>query len=205
MTGGSADIDASSVHALTFTGKAAVTIPAGSSIISNAFNLSTAVGQELTVSLYLAKGQTGNNTTAQDKSHASTSLGPGDQTSEATIRNGNSAPHWYYVTEIQGQEPSSASSLICVGDGITDGTGSDMNGNNRWTDDLFRRMQNNLATKDVVVLNAGIGDNHLVTQAALLGLCPLTDVQHTCVEICLVLRQHATTQCCILNPHKYTS
>lgn len=160
---GSADIDAGSVRALTFTGKTSVTIPAGSTIISDAFNLSTAVGQELTVSLYLAKGQPGKNLTAHDKSHTSTFFGPGDQTSEATIHNGSSAPHWYYVTEIQRQEPSGASALICVGDSITDGTGSDMNGNNRWTDDLFRRMQNSPDTKDVAVLNAGIGGNHLVT------------------------------------------
>lgn len=160
---GNADIDAANVHALTFSGKPAVIIPVSSTIVSDAFNLSTGVGQELTVSLYLAKGQAGKNITAHDKSHTSSFFGPGDQTTEATIRDGSSAPHWYYVTEIQGRQLSSASALICVGDSITDGTGSDMNGNNRWTDDLFRRMQNNTGTKDIAVLNAGIGGNHLVT------------------------------------------
>jgi lysophospholipase L1-like esterase len=38
-----------------------------------------------------------------------------------------------------------------------------MNGNLRWVDDLFRRMQQSPETKNIAVLNAGIGGNHLNT------------------------------------------
>ena len=82
---------------------------------------------------------------------------------KATVNRGTSVTHWYYVTEVQGQEPNTYGALICVGDSITDGTGSTMNGNNRWVDDLFRRTQETPDTKNIAVLNAGIGGNHLVT------------------------------------------
>lgn len=159
---GSANIDTSTSHSLSFSGKASVTIAAGGTALSDAFNLTTTVGQELGVSLYLANGQSGANITTHDKSHTSTLFAPGDQTSKAALSGSSSAPHWYFVTEVQGRE-AAASALICVGDSITDGTGSDMNANNRWADDLFVRMQANSATKNIAVLNAGIGGNHLVS------------------------------------------
>ncbi|KKO97649.1 GDSL-like Lipase/Acylhydrolase [Trichoderma harzianum] len=89
--------------------------------------------------------------------------GFGDQTANQHINGGSSVTHWYYVTEVQGQLPATSSALICIGDSITDGTGSTTNGNDRWVDDLFRRTQAAPATKNIAVLNAGIGGNHLVT------------------------------------------
>lgn len=160
---GSAGIDTSSLHSLTYGGKASVTIPAGGTVLSDAVNLSTNVGQELSVSLYLAQGQQGKDTTSHDVAHTTSWLGNGDQTKQATIARGTSVTHWYYVTEVQGQIPTSDGALICIGDSITDGTGSTTNGNNRWVDDLFKRTQANAATKNIAILNAGIGGNHLVT------------------------------------------
>lgn len=132
-------------------------------MLSAPINLTTGVYQELTVSMYLAKGQIGKNTTAHDKAHATTWLAPGDQTTTKSLRQGTPTNEWFYLAEIQGQLPGTSSALICVGDSITDGTGSGNNANNRWVDDLFRRMQGISATSNIAVLNAGIGGNHLVT------------------------------------------
>ncbi|KAL6837397.1 SGNH hydrolase-type esterase domain-containing protein [Trichoderma camerunense] len=162
-TAGSDSIDASSLQELTYSGASSIVIPAGGTVLSDPINLSTGTQQHLSVSLYLAKGQIGTNTTSHDVSHTTTWLGFGDQTANQHINGGSSVTHWYYVTEVQGQLPATSSALICIGDSITDGTGSTTNGNDRWVDDLFRRTQVAPATKNIAVLNAGIGGNHLVT------------------------------------------
>ncbi|KAJ3497027.1 hypothetical protein NLG97_g2211 [Lecanicillium saksenae] len=151
------------MYQLTFGGQTRITIPAGGDVVSDPVSLTTSVHQELTVSLYLAKGQIGKNTTAHDKAHTTTWVAAGDQTTHASLSKGTPTTHWYYLAEIQGQLPSTSTALICVGDSITDGTGSGNNDNNRWVDELFRRMQSNPETNNIAVLNAGIGSNHLIT------------------------------------------
>jgi lysophospholipase L1-like esterase len=52
--------------------------------------------------------------------------------------------------------------VIALGDSITDGHGATTNGNDRWTDVLARRLQANPSTRNIAVLNQGIGGNHLL-------------------------------------------
>jgi lysophospholipase L1-like esterase len=48
--------------------------------------------------------------------------------------------------------------IACLGDSITDGTGSTLNGDDRWPDILARRLR---ASGNVAVVNAGIGGNRI--------------------------------------------
>jgi lysophospholipase L1-like esterase len=48
--------------------------------------------------------------------------------------------------------------MAILGDSLTDGRGTTTNGNDRWPDDLARRLQSSGMSK-VAVLNAGIGGN----------------------------------------------
>src|SRR5207237_9584570 len=48
---------------------------------------------------------------------------------------------------------------IALADPLTPGRGSGQNRNERWTDNLARRLQLDPRTRDVAVLNAGIGGN----------------------------------------------
>jgi lysophospholipase L1-like esterase len=54
-------------------------------------------------------------------------------------------------------------SIVALGDSITDGHGATSNGNDRWTDVLARRLQAAPPLRNVGVLNEGIGGNHLLT------------------------------------------
>ena len=49
--------------------------------------------------------------------------------------------------------------VVVLGDSIADGRGSTTNGNDRWPDDLARRLQANAPTAGVAVMNQGIGGN----------------------------------------------
>jgi lysophospholipase L1-like esterase len=50
--------------------------------------------------------------------------------------------------------------IVCFGDSITDGTGSTLNGDDRWPDVLARRLRAAYGTRFAVV-NAGIGGNRI--------------------------------------------
>jgi lysophospholipase L1-like esterase len=53
----------------------------------------------------------------------------------------------------------SAAAIAVLGNSITDGRGSGTNKQNRWPDELARRLQENTDTRKVAVLNQGIGGN----------------------------------------------
>ncbi|MBV9436412.1 MAG: SGNH/GDSL hydrolase family protein, partial [Acidobacteria bacterium] len=57
---------------------------------------------------------------------------------------------------------SGARSVVTLGDSITDGHGATTNGNDRWPDVLAERLRSNARTRDVGVLNHGIGGNRLL-------------------------------------------
>jgi len=73
--------------------------------------------------------------------------------------------HWYIIHAIDVMAPDSSSALVILGNSITDGRGSGTNKQNRWTDELARRFQANIATQHVGVLNKGLGGN------CVLGTC----------------------------------
>jgi len=52
-----------------------------------------------------------------------------------------------------------AAAVVALGNSITDGRGSGTDRNDRWPDDLARRLQTDRRTARVAVLNAGIGGN----------------------------------------------
>ena len=49
-----------------------------------------------------------------------------------------------------------------MGDSITDGRGSDTDGNDRWPDLVLRKMQNNAATRSISVVNQAAGGNRVL-------------------------------------------
>ena len=69
---------------------------------------------------------------------------------------------WYYISGVDVMASASASSVVAIGDSITDGRGTDTNKNNRWTDVFAARLQANPPTANVGVINQGIGATNLV-------------------------------------------
>jgi len=67
--------------------------------------------------------------------------------------------HWYTISSID-VKPLRKSAAICViGDSITDGRGTTTNGQNRWTDQLSRSLLQDKKTRNLSVLNFGLGGN----------------------------------------------
>jgi lysophospholipase L1-like esterase len=59
--------------------------------------------------------------------------------------------------------PADAAAIVAFGDSITDGHAAVTDGNTRWPDYLAARLQANPSTRNLSVVNEGIGGNHLLT------------------------------------------
>jgi lysophospholipase L1-like esterase len=68
-----------------------------------------------------------------------------------------STASWYFLDALDVRAPG-AKAIVALGDSITDGTASTMNGDDRWPDVLTRRLEQQYGARFAVV-NAGIGGN----------------------------------------------
>jgi lysophospholipase L1-like esterase len=91
-------------------------------------------------------------------------LASGDMAGAANLTVAASTEHWYYITGIDVMADAASAAVVTLGDSITDGRGSTTDMNNRWPDDLSRRLQAGAAAMNkVAVLNQGIGGNAVLT------------------------------------------
>lgn len=67
---------------------------------------------------------------------------------------------WFFLTGVEVMAPEDTFTVAAFGDSITDGTGSTMNGDDRWPDFLSRRLHAIHGSR-VSVVNAGIGGNQV--------------------------------------------
>ncbi len=77
----------------------------------------------------------------------------------ATLTGAATTQHGYVLTGIDTVTDESPGAVVVLGDSITDGRGSTTDGNDRWTDDLARRMFANSASARTAIINEGIGGN----------------------------------------------
>ena len=157
-------------RALTFERRSTVTIAPGGSAWSDPLALSflravaapALEGRKLAVSFHVA-GESGPMTWHAKALTTSYVTSPGSGSkgmdeSEASFR--SSTTSWYFLDAVDMKVPSGARVIVAFGDSITDGTGSTLNGDDRWPDVLSRRLH--LAHGDnAVVVNAGIGGNRV--------------------------------------------
>jgi len=69
---------------------------------------------------------------------------------------------WYYLSGLLVRSSAAAGTVVAIGDSITDGVQSTIGGDNRWPNDLARRLDQ-LAGPTMAVTDAGIGGNRVLT------------------------------------------
>jgi lysophospholipase L1-like esterase len=156
---------------VTFGGKSQVTITPGESAWSDAIALpfiksaanSELAGRKLAVSFHIA-GESGPMTWHAKAMQTSylTMPGAGSQggdESEAAFP--LSSTSWYFLDALEMKAPAGAYAVLALGDSITDGTLSTLNGDDRWPDVLARRLRAVYGDR-VSVVNAGIGGNQVI-------------------------------------------
>lgn len=157
--GGSA-LKSESDKTLTFNNQPSVTIPPGALMVSDPLNFVLAPLSDLTITIHLNSAP--DSITTHPGSRETSYLQSGDLVSAADLPAAAHTDHWYFLNGVDVLAPSAGAAIVTLGDSITDGRGSTTNGNDRWPDDLARRLQADKHTKDISVLNHGIGGNRLL-------------------------------------------
>jgi len=155
-SGGTGTIDPAAEKTLTFRGAPAVVIPAGEVVWSDPFDYHLPALTNLAISIYF-----GNISATTINGH------PGSRTtsfiiasnvvSSASMAGAATTQHWYIITGVDALVDTASHAVVTLGDSITDGRGSDTDGNDRWPDDFAARLLANPATTNVAVINMGIG------------------------------------------------
>ena len=154
---GGSTIKTNSDQALTFQGKPSVAIPAGESVLSDAFYFDLAPLSDLAVTIHF--GGTSGDVTGHPGSRSTSYLQAGDSVLAADLPAAARTQHWYIFTGIDVEAENSSAAIVTLGDSITDGRSSGTDKNDRWPDDLARRLQAATNTANLAVLNEGIGGN----------------------------------------------
>lgn len=168
-----------SSRALTFSGRSSVTVPARRMVRSDPVRLAlpTRPTRNLAISLYVrgASGPMTWHAAAFTTSYVS-SPGSGDHTRDTTDE---AFPHattsWFFISGLEVQRRNTAT-VVALGDSITDGFYSTINGNDRWPDLLQRRLLRRGARPRLLsVVNGGIAGNMITRIGRLPGGCTPCD------------------------------
>jgi hypothetical protein len=161
--GGAELVDGSARHA-TFDGGRTVAVPAGEDVVSDPVELDAVAGRPLAVSLFLTALP---DTLTQHSVALQTSYlsGQGDATESGAGAFPGELGSWAVLTGLDVFTDDPVNALVAVGDSITDGVGSAVDVDERWTDALARRLTDPAVAAPgaaMVVLNAGISRNRLL-------------------------------------------
>ncbi|WP_407674636.1 SGNH/GDSL hydrolase family protein [Novosphingobium terrae] len=157
---GSAAIDPASLIALRFDGQAGVTIPAGAEYLSDPVALPIRAFDDLAITLHYAQDPQGQ--TSHPGSRATSWLLAGDHLGDADLAGAKTFQHWFTLSGLEVSRCEAPRLIVALGDSITDGHGATDDANDRWTDDLARRLQADPATRGLAIVNQGIGGNRLL-------------------------------------------
>jgi lysophospholipase L1-like esterase len=169
-----------SLTGVRFAGATAVTVAPGQEFTSDPVALRTEPDQDLVVSLF-APGPTGP-ATWHRLSVSTSYLGRGDLT--AAVDAGGYQPVvtpdlscWFWLAGVEVSGSPARSSVVMLGDSITDGRRSTQDANHRFPDYLARRLGARLG-----VLNMGIAGGRVVNDGACCGASALARLQHDVLD-----------------------
>ena len=174
-------IRSASGRPLTFSGRPTVTIPANAVMYTDPVDLTVPPMADLTIDLYLPGNTdrpvplTMHNNAFQTSyvSETGNHVGSARLPTVATVQN------WYVVYRVEVQAPEAVGGLVAFGDSITDGTRSTPDANNRWPDQLVRRMLSQANPVRMGLMNAGIAGNRLLSEGAFnAGINALARFEH---------------------------
>lgn len=158
---GGGEIDKYTIKVLKFNGRPGITMEAGAALSSDPVSFNLEPRTEVAITILF--GETYTTVTGHPGSRTSSYLLAGDQTSaDVDFTNAVKTDHWYVISGIDVEATKPAAAVAVFGDSITDGRGSGTNKQDRWPDILASRLIKNRDTKEIGVLNLGIGGNSLV-------------------------------------------
>jgi len=142
---------------LSFDGRPSLTIPAGEVRVSDVLSFPLRALEKLAITICF--GTVPPAVTGHPGSRTTSYLTRGHWATAENLQSAVSIEHWYTIVGIDVIASAASAAVVTYGDSITDGRGSTTDGNNRWPDNLARRLQGHSGAARVAVLNQGIGGN----------------------------------------------
>ncbi|EMF59056.1 SGNH/GDSL hydrolase family protein [Stenotrophomonas maltophilia] len=141
---------------LSFEGQPGVLIGPGQERLSDPLPLATADRQALQVSVFVPGPMPVQ--TFHWEGRQTSWIAPGDQSQAQTLSGASSTTARLFLAGIEVEAPTSARSVVVIGDSITDGATASLDQDQRWTDHLAAR----LVPYGAAVVNAGISGGRLL-------------------------------------------
>lgn len=155
---GSGEINPATDRALKFVGKPSVIIPPGEFVMSDPLEFNLTGLAEIAISVHFEECSA-TAVTGHPGSRTTSFIQSGDGVAMANLPQAAKTQHWYLITGVEVRADAASQALVVLGDSITDGRGSTTDGNDRWPDQLARRLLSNAPTAGIAVVNMGIGGN----------------------------------------------
>jgi lysophospholipase L1-like esterase len=156
-----AAIVATSDRTLTFGGRPSITIPNGAPVLSDPVDFDVPALGDLAVSIFVP-GSTGPATWHFEARQTAYISPPGDFTESATMPVDATALAWFWLAGVEVTASKQTGAIVAFGDSIVDGTQSTADANNRWPDQLARRLMAHPGNQKMGVLNEGIAGSRLL-------------------------------------------
>jgi lysophospholipase L1-like esterase len=141
---------------VTFSGRADLTIPAGSPLVSDPVRLRVAPGADLAISLYLPDRTVV--TTLAAFAFQDNVIAAGDVTAARTVTATATIQQYLFLSGVSVRSRGAA--VVTLGDSITNGANTTANLNHRWPDLFAQRLR--AAHLDLGVANVGVSGNRLL-------------------------------------------
>lgn len=155
---GNGEINTATDKPLMFDGKPVVAIPPGAAVLSDPIDFDLPAFADVAISIFFGD-ISGAVITGHPGSRTTSFILSGNNVVAPTMPGAATTAHWYIMCGIDVWANDGGEGVVVLGDSITDGRGSTTDGNDRWPDDLARRLAANPPTAGVAVVNMGIGGN----------------------------------------------
>jgi lysophospholipase L1-like esterase len=152
-------------RALSFSGKFSFTIPAGALVLSDPVYLSVPPLSDLAVSIYLPGVSTANTAHIVALQTNFMAASAGDFTGAVDMPGAGNTYEWDFLTGVDVQDDGRPTAIVVLGDSVTDGIGSTVDANRRWTDFLAKRLRARNGYDQISVLNEGHTGNRILHPA----------------------------------------
>ena len=165
LSTGADSIDPAAASARTFGGHPSTIMSPGALIVSDPGPFKVAAFANLAVSLFVPAQpmqQVSRHTSAEQTSYTAS----GNVVSAKSFDAPEKITSWPFLKGVDVKVDGKSASIVAFGDSITDGALSTRDANARWPDVLARRLQADKKTRNLGVLNEGIGGNRILHDKA---------------------------------------
>ncbi len=153
--GSSPAVDESSSVQLTFGGERKLSMKSGESVVSDPVRFHLTPRMNVAITIHFGKTSK-TDITGHPGSRTTSYIATGN-TNDFSVA--ATMDHWCYISGLLVEADADCGAIAVIGNSITDGRGTTVNGQNRWTDILSERLLSDGKLNRLSVLNLGLGGN----------------------------------------------